>query len=104
MCNIAIDYLPFFSFKLHMEVFEINLDSKTAALVCMLISVSDPHSFLADPDPARNINADPDPGCQSNADPGPDFSRSKFWGNYKRKFRHFPIFLQCRGRIHAFIF
>jgi ubiquitin related modifier 1 len=30
----------------------------------VLISVSDPHRFYADPDPAFLLNADPDPTCR----------------------------------------
>ena len=31
----------------------------------------DPHSYLADPDPAVFLNADPDPGGKMIADPDP---------------------------------
>ena len=35
--------------------------------------VSDPHPFLADPDPGfeKFADADPDPGCEKFADPDP---------------------------------
>ena len=31
----------------------------------------DPHSFLADPDPAVYLQTDPDPAVRFNADPDP---------------------------------
>ncbi len=40
-------------------------------------SVSAPHSFYTDPDPAQNLDEDPDLGCQSNRDPC--VSTAKFW-------------------------
>ena len=43
----------------------------------------DPHSFLADPDPAVFLNADPDPGGKMNADPCG--SRSSFTNFAKNK-------------------